>query len=66
MKTPGFHLDPPPAARVSAFEDNGIRYGLSVRALDPAKVFAVRSEFLINVWFMAQRNGLTMLGRTQH
>ena len=62
MKTPGFHLDPPPAARVSAFEDNGIRYGVSVRALDPQKVFAVRSEFLINVWFMAQRNGLTMTG----
>lgn len=62
MNTPGFHLDPPPAARVSAFEDNGIRYGVSVRTLDPQKVYAVRSEYLINVWFMAQRNGLTMAG----
>jgi small-conductance mechanosensitive channel/CRP-like cAMP-binding protein len=61
-KTPGFHLDPAPVARVSAFEDSGIRYGISVRALDPAKVFAVRSGFMINVWFMCQRKGLFMSG----
>jgi small-conductance mechanosensitive channel/CRP-like cAMP-binding protein len=61
-KTPGFHLDPAPVARVSGFDDNCIRYGLSVRAVDPAKVFAVRSEFLINVWFMCQRSGLVMTG----
>jgi small-conductance mechanosensitive channel/CRP-like cAMP-binding protein len=61
-KTPGFHLDPAPAARVAGFEDSGIRYGISVRALDPQKVFAVRSEFLINVWFMCQRKGMFMSG----
>ncbi len=61
-KTPGFHLDPAPAARVAAFEDTGVKYGISVRSVDPAKVFAVRSEFLINVWFMCQRTGMAMSG----
>lgn len=61
-KTPGFHLDPVPAARVLAFEDTGVRYAVTVRAVDPAKVFAVRSEFLINVWFMCQRNTMMMSG----
>ena len=40
------------------FEDNAIRYGMGVRAVDPQKLFAVRSEFLTNVWFLAQRNGV--------
>jgi small-conductance mechanosensitive channel/CRP-like cAMP-binding protein len=61
--TNGFVLDPAPVARVSSFDDNAIRYGMGVRAVDPQKLFAVRSEFLTNVWFLAQRNGVALTGQ---
>ncbi len=62
-KTKDFHLDPPPAARVAAFDENGIRYGVAVRATDPAKLFAVRSEYLANVWYLAQRRKVVFPGQ---
>jgi small-conductance mechanosensitive channel/CRP-like cAMP-binding protein len=58
IKTTGFHLDPPPTAKVASFEDNGIRYSMGVRVLEPQKIQIVRSEFLTNVWFLAQRSGI--------
>jgi small-conductance mechanosensitive channel len=63
MMTTGFSFDPPPIARVIAFDDNAIRYGMPVRVTDPAKLFAARSEFLVNVWFLAQRNGIALTGQ---
>jgi small-conductance mechanosensitive channel/CRP-like cAMP-binding protein len=61
--TKDFHFEPAPAARVAAFEDNGIRFGIAIRAVDPTKLFAVRSEYLSNVWFLAQRNGIVFPGQ---
>ncbi len=62
-KTTGFLLDPAPVARVSAFEDHAIRYGMGVKVADPQKLFAVRSEFLSTVWYLAQRRGIVMVGQ---
>jgi small-conductance mechanosensitive channel/CRP-like cAMP-binding protein len=61
--TKGFHLDPAPATRVAGFEDNGIRYSLAVRSVDPSKLHAVRSELLSNLWYLAQRNGIVFPGQ---
>jgi small-conductance mechanosensitive channel/CRP-like cAMP-binding protein len=63
VKTAGFVLDPAPVARVASFEDSAIRYAIGVRVTDPAKIFAVRSEYLTTVWFMAQRQGIVMVGQ---
>jgi CRP-like cAMP-binding protein len=62
-KTKEFHLDPAPAARVVAFDDNGVRYAIAMRAVDPAKLYAVRSEYLSNLWYLAQRNGVVFPGQ---
>jgi small-conductance mechanosensitive channel/CRP-like cAMP-binding protein len=62
-QTSDFILTPPPVARALSFEDNGIRYAMAVRAKDPARIAAVRSEYLINVWYAAQRRGVPMLGQ---
>jgi small-conductance mechanosensitive channel/CRP-like cAMP-binding protein len=56
--TGGLHRDPKPVPRVLAIEDGNIRYTVPVRVLDPQTLSAVRSEFLANVWFIAQRRGL--------
>ncbi len=60
--TKDFCLDPPPAARVSSFDDTGIKYVVGVRTTDLAKMVAVRSEFLSNVWFAAQRAQFDLTG----
>jgi small-conductance mechanosensitive channel len=61
--TTGFVSDPPPLARVVAFDDNAVRYAIGVRVLDPLKLFVVRSEFLTNVWFACQRNRVMLTGQ---
>jgi small-conductance mechanosensitive channel/CRP-like cAMP-binding protein len=63
LKTTGFLLDPAPVARVAAFEDHAIRYGMGVKVVDPQKLFAVRSEYLSTVWYLAQRRGIVMVGQ---
>jgi small-conductance mechanosensitive channel/CRP-like cAMP-binding protein len=62
-RTTGFLLDPTPVARPAAFEDYAVRYIMPVKAVDPAKIVAVRGEFLTNVWFLAQRNGIAHIGQ---
>jgi small-conductance mechanosensitive channel/CRP-like cAMP-binding protein len=59
--TPGFHLDPPPAAWVNAFDDS-VEYVIAVRATDPRRLSAVRGEYLTNLWFAVQRRGLSFNG----
>ncbi len=61
--TSDFHLEPAPSPRVVAFDDAGIRYTLAVRVLDPQKLSSVRSEFLSNVWYLAQRRSLPFQGQ---
>ena len=63
-QTPGFHLTPPPAARVSALANDGIVYTIGVRVLDYAQAGAVRGEFLANLWYLAQRRGVVFAGQT--
>ncbi|MFM2421841.1 MAG: hypothetical protein RL291_371 [Pseudomonadota bacterium] len=63
MVTKDFDLSVKPLARVAAFDDSGVRYLIGVKAADPAKIFAVRSEYLANVWYLAQRNGIPFVGQ---
>ncbi|MDP4021889.1 mechanosensitive ion channel [Methylobacterium sp. NEAU 140] len=60
--TRGFHLVPPPVALVNALDDGGIEYSIGVRATDPRQLAGVRSEYLTDLWFAAQRAGLTFTG----
>jgi small-conductance mechanosensitive channel/CRP-like cAMP-binding protein len=60
--TKDFCLDPAPAARVNSFDDTGIKYVVGVRTTDLAKMVIVRSEFLSNVWFAAQRADFDLTG----
>lgn len=61
--TAGFHLDPPPAPRVVAIEDDALRFAIDVRSVDPQALPAVRGDYLSNVWFAAQRAGVAFKGR---
>jgi small-conductance mechanosensitive channel/CRP-like cAMP-binding protein len=56
--TKDLHHDPKPIPRVLSIEDDTICYVVPIRVLNPQNLSAVRSEFLSNVWFIAQRNGL--------
>lgn len=60
--TKDFCLDPAPAVRVLGFDDNGIKYAVAVRAVDMAKMNTIRSEFLANVWYAAQRAQFDLTG----
>jgi small-conductance mechanosensitive channel/CRP-like cAMP-binding protein len=57
-QTKDFHMDPPVRPAIEEFQDKCIGYRVTVRCTDPAKVGSVRSEFLSNVWYLAQRNSL--------
>jgi small-conductance mechanosensitive channel/CRP-like cAMP-binding protein len=57
-QTNGFHMDPPVRPSINEFQEKCISYRVQVRTTDPLKVSGVSSEYLSNVWYLAQRNGL--------
>ena len=60
--TPETHPSEPPKPRVKSFDDNGIRYGVAITPAKPWRVMAVRSEFLANVWSLAERRSIRPAG----
>jgi small-conductance mechanosensitive channel/CRP-like cAMP-binding protein len=58
LQTKDFHLDPPVRPGINEFQEKCISYRVMVRTVDPAKLSGVRTEYLSNVWYLVQRNGL--------
>jgi small-conductance mechanosensitive channel/CRP-like cAMP-binding protein len=61
-RTAGFLLTPSPKASISDFAETGIEYLIVMRSADPATIYGVRGEFYTNLWFQAQRRGLSFQG----
>lgn len=59
----GMAKNPAPVARLSAYEDNGIRYTLWMTSETLETAFRAKHEFLCNFWYAARRMGLVMPGQ---
>lgn len=56
----GVMTDPAPLARIASFDDYDIAYRTILYVDDYARVNAVRTEFLANFWYAAERAGISL------